>query len=50
MRKINNPFKITMNKPNIGIVTFQNIQMAKHHIPKNLDIGANVDSSVPNTI
>ena len=50
MREINNSFKIAMNKPNIGIVTFQNIQMAKYHISKNLDVGAIVDSSVPNTI
>ena len=50
MEKINNSFKIAMNKPNIEIVTFQNIQIARYHIPNNLDAGSNVDSPVPNAI
>ena len=48
MRKINNSFKIAMKKPNIRIVTFENIQIARHHIPRNLDAVSNVDSPVPN--
>ena len=48
MRKINNLFKITINKLNVGI-TFQGIQIARYHIPRNLDDGGNVDSPVPNT-
>ena len=48
MRKINNSFKIARNKPNIEIVTFQGIQIARHHILRNLDDRSNVDSPVPN--
>ena len=48
MEKINNSFKIVMNKPNIGIIIFQGIYIAKYHIPKNLNAGSNVDSSVLN--
>ena len=47
MRKINNLFKITINKLNIGI-TFQGIQIARYHILRNLDDGSNVNSPVPN--
>ena len=35
-------------KPNIGIATFLDIQIAKNHIPMNLDTRNNVDSPVPN--
>ena len=35
-------------KPNIGIATFQDIQIARNHIPKNLDARSNVDPPVPN--
>ena len=37
MGKINNSFNIPRNKPNIRIVTFQGIQIARHHVPRNLD-------------
>ena len=43
MRKVNNFFKIPMNKPNMGIVIFQGIQIASHHIPKNLDARGNMN-------
>ena len=36
-------------KPNIGIATFLGIQIAKNHIPRNLDAINNMDSPVPNT-
>ena len=39
MGKINNSYKILRNKPNIGIITFQDIQIARYHIPRNLDAG-----------
>ena len=35
-------------KPNIGIVIFLSIQIARHYILNNLDARSNVDSSVPN--
>ena len=35
-------------KQNIGITTFLDIQIAKNHIPKNLDARSNVNSPVPN--
>ena len=35
-------------KPNIGITTFVGIQIARNHIPRNLDARSNVDSLVPN--
>ena len=56
--KINNSVKILKNiprnlirfpiKPNIGIVTFLSIQIARHHIPSNLNVRNNVDFLVPN--
>ena len=48
MEKINNIFKIPGNKPNIRIATFLGIQIARNHIPKNLDARSNVNSPVPN--
>ena len=35
-------------KPNIEIATFLDIQIAKNHIPMNLDARNNVDFLVPN--
>ena len=35
-------------KPNIGIATFLDIQIARNYIPRNLDVKSNVDSPVPN--
>ena len=36
-------------KPNIKIVTFLGIQIARDHISSNLDVKSNVDSPIPNT-
>ena len=35
-------------KPNIGIITFLGIQIARYHIFRNLDARSNMDSSIPN--
>ena len=40
--------KIFSMKPNRGIATFLGIQIAKNHIPRNLDARSNVDSPIPN--
>ena len=48
MRKINNSFKILGNKPNIRITTFLDIQIARNHIPRNLNARSTVDSPVSN--
>ena len=58
MGKLNNSVKILKNiprnlirfliKPNIEIVTFLSIQIARHRIPSNLNVRNNVDSPVPN--
>ena len=35
-------------KLNIGIIIFLGIQIARHHIPSNLDTRSNVDSLISN--
>ena len=35
-------------KPNMGIATFLGIQIARNHIPRNLNAWNNVDSPLPN--
>ena len=35
-------------KPNIRIATFRGIQIVRNHIPRNLDVRNNVNSSVSN--
>ena len=36
-------------KPNIGIVIFLGIQIARNHIYNNVNARSNVDSTIPNT-